>query len=126
MARILVAEDEPPVREFVSRALESHGHDVDAVGDGAQALTALENNAYDLVLSDIAMPVMDGIALALRVTRDWPDLPVVLMTGYADQRARAHNLDALVHDVVSKPFTLEEICAVVETTLNTSGASSTT
>ncbi len=52
---------------------------------------------------------MDGIALALAVARDRPTLPILLMTGYADQRERAHGLDQLVEDVVSKPFTLAEI-----------------
>ena len=52
------------------------------------------------------MPVMDGIALALAAGRDHPDLTIMLMTGYADQRERAHGLDALIHDVISKPFSL--------------------
>ena len=57
------------------------------------------------------MPVMDGIALALAAARDHPDLVILLMTGYADQRERAHGLDALIHDVITKPFTLAEIRA---------------
>jgi CheY-like chemotaxis protein len=52
---------------------------------------------------------MDGIALALAAARDHPDLVILLMTGYADQRERASGLDALIHDVVSKPFTLAQI-----------------
>ncbi len=52
------------------------------------------------------MPIMDGIALALAAARDFPDLTILLMTGYADQRERAHGLDALIHDVITKPFTL--------------------
>jgi two-component system cell cycle response regulator CpdR len=59
------------------------------------------------------MPVMDGIALALAAARDHPYLVILLMTGYADQRERASNLDALIHDVVTKPFTLAEIKAAV-------------
>ena len=59
------------------------------------------------------MPVMDGIALALAAARDHPDLIILLMTGYADQRERAHGLDALIHDVIVKPFTPAEICATV-------------
>ena len=113
MARILVAEDEDSVSEFLVRALEGQGHTVDAVGDGAAALSALGAERYDLLLSDIMMPVMDGIALALTISRDQPELPIVLITGYADQRERAHNLEALVHQVVAKPFSLDEICAVV-------------
>jgi len=61
------------------------------------------------LLADIRMPVMDGIALALATARDYPGLTILLMTGYVDQRERAHGLDALIHDVINKPFTLSEI-----------------
>ena len=65
--------------------------------------------AFDLLLTDIKMPVMDGIALALAAARDFPKLTIMLMTGYADQRERAANLKALIHDVITKPFTLPQI-----------------
>ena len=52
------------------------------------------------------MPELDGIALALKVSRDWPDMPILLMTDCAAERQRPHNLDALIHDVISKPFAL--------------------
>ena len=109
MARVLVAEDEATVREFVARALGLAGHHVTAVVDGGEALEALDKAAYDLLLTDIVMPVMDGIALALRVARDYPGLPVLLMSGYPKERQRAHNIDVLVHDVLAKPFTLDEL-----------------
>ena len=70
-----------------------------------------------MLLSDIVMPELDGIALALKVNRDWPDMPIVLITGYAEERQRAHNLEALVHSVVYKPFVLEKICGVVDEAL---------
>jgi two-component system, cell cycle response regulator CpdR len=115
MARILIAEDDEPVRGFVKRALEMDGHEVMAEPDGAAALDRLkeENGAFDLLLSDIRMPLMDGIALALAVGRDFPDLPILLMTGFADQRERAHDLQAIIEDVVTKPFSLAEIRAAV-------------
>lgn len=111
MARILVAEDDEAVREFVERALSHFGHSVACVSDGSEALALLESTEepFDLLLTDIVMPAMDGIALALRVTRDWPDMKILMMTGYADERKRAHNLDMLIHEVVAKPFSLEEI-----------------
>lgn len=116
MARILVAEDEDALRALVKRALVQHGHDVVACIDGADALDALarDGGRFDLLLTDIKMPVMDGIALALTVSRDHPDLTILLMTGYADQRERANGLEALIHDVVQKPFTLAEICNAVD------------
>jgi two-component system cell cycle response regulator CpdR len=118
VTKILIAEDDTAVREFVSRALVNAGHEVVAAADGLQALEALENDEFDLLLSDIVMPELDGIALALKVSRDWPDLPILLMTGYAAERQRAHNLDALIHDVISKPFTLQQICDAAEKVLD--------
>ena len=116
MARILIAEDEEALRGFVVRALGQDGHEVFAAPDGAAALDVLTRNGgrFDLLLADIKMPVMDGIALALAVARDYPEVIILLMTGYADQRERAHGLDALIHDVITKPFTLAEICAAVQ------------
>jgi DNA-binding response OmpR family regulator len=63
------------------------------------------------------MPIMDGIALALAAARDFPELVILLMTGYADQRERAYGLDALIHDVIAKPFTLAVLRAAVDEAL---------
>lgn len=111
MSKILVADDEEPVREFVRRALEMDGHTITTASDGAEALDILvdQSGAFDLLLTDIKMPMMDGIALALAAARDFPDLKIMLMTGFADQRERARNLDALVRDVLVKPFPLAEL-----------------
>jgi two-component system, cell cycle response regulator CpdR len=119
MARILLAEDEEALRAFVVRALAQDGHDVVAAADGGEALDALtrERGRFDLLLTDIRMPVMDGIALALAAARDYPELIILLMTGYADQRERAHGLDALIHDVIAKPFSLSDIRKTVEEAL---------
>lgn len=106
------------VREFVTRALRHDGHEIVAVGDGQQALNMLEREDFDMVLADIVMPQMDGIALALKLSKDYPDLPILLMTGYAAECQRAHNLDALIHDVITKPFTLKEICKAVNVALD--------
>jgi CheY-like chemotaxis protein len=113
MARILIAEDEEAVRAFVRRALEIDGHVVKEARDGAEALEILEieKGAFDLLLTDIRMPLMDGIALALAAAPQFPELVILLMTGYADQRERAHGLDSLIHDVVTKPFSLADIRA---------------
>ncbi len=117
MARILVADDEEAVRRFVTRALEAHGHEAEGVADGAQALEALARDRFDLLLTDIVMPIMDGIALALKAARDYPDLRILMMTGFAEQKKRAYNLDTLIHDVISKPFNLEQIVAAVDAAL---------
>ena len=115
---ILVADDEPAVRDFVERALNYAGYGVDVASDGNEALEALTKRRYDLLLTDIVMPDLDGIALALKVSKDYPDTRILMMTGYADQKRRAHNLDFLVHEVITKPFTLEEIGQKVGTALS--------
>ncbi|HWV51412.1 response regulator [Pseudorhodoplanes sp.] len=119
MARILLAEDEDSLRELVARALRQDGHEVVAHCDGAAALDALinEDGRYDLLLTDIKMPIMDGIALALAASRDYPALPILLMTGYADQRERASGLELLIRDVIQKPFTLATICGAARDAL---------
>ena len=109
MARILLAEDEDSVGAFVIRALTQQGHEITRVGDGLAALSALAAAPFDLLLTDIVMPELDGIALALKVSKDYPVMKILLMTGYAAEHQRAHNLEALVHRVVMKPFTLEDI-----------------
>jgi CheY-like chemotaxis protein len=100
---------------MVARALGEDGHEVLATADGGEALDTLQREAgrFDLLLADIKMPVMDGIALALATARDFPALPILLMTGYADQRERASGLEALVSDVISKPFSVAEIKSAV-------------
>jgi two-component system cell cycle response regulator CpdR len=119
MARILIAEDEEPLRVLIKRALAEEGHVVVATADGSEALDALqsEGGGFDLLLADIKMPVMDGIALALAVARDFPSLPILLMTGFADQRERVSGLDALICDIISKPFALAEIKFAVASAL---------
>src|SRR6201995_4226907 len=108
MARILIAEDEETLRALCARGLTMEGHEVKTACDGGEALDILtsEQGKFDLLLTDVRMPMMDGIALALATARDFPKLTILMMTGYADQRERAHNLEALIHDVIAKPFTL--------------------
>jgi len=115
MARILIAEDEAPLRGHIQRALAADGHDAVATADGAEALDALvrDSGRFDLLLTDIKMPVMDGIALALVAARDYPDLVILLMTGFADQRERAYGLDALINGVLTKPFSVADLQSAV-------------
>jgi two-component system cell cycle response regulator CpdR len=119
MAHILVAEDEADLRALVTRALTGFGHTVVATADGGAAIDALvrENGRFDLLLTDIKMPIMDGLALALATARDYPAIKILLMTGYADQRERAQGLEAIVHDVLAKPLTLDVLKKAVDAAL---------
>lgn len=111
MAWLLVVEDDPSVRSFTARALEADGHEVETAEDGSEGMERIDmsGGAHDLVLSDIRMPVMDGIELAERAGAAWPGLKILLMTGYAEQRERAAQSSGIVIDVVQKPFTLAQI-----------------
>jgi two-component system, cell cycle response regulator CpdR len=115
MPRVLVVDDENSMRMLVARAIAMDGHETVTAADGAEALEILggERGAFDLLLTDIQMPVMDGIALALTAARDFPDLTIVLMTGFADQRERASGLNAIAHDVITKPFSVADIRTAV-------------
>jgi two-component system cell cycle response regulator CpdR len=115
MPRVLIVDDEDSMRMLVARAIAMDGHEIVAAADGAEALEILggEQGGFDLLLTDIQMPVMDGIALALAAARDFPRTTILLMTGFADQRERASNLSAIAHDVIIKPFSVADIRTAV-------------
>ena len=115
MTRVLIADDEDSMRSLVARAIAMDGHETVTAQDGAEALEMLtrDEGAFDLLLTDIQMPVMNGIALALTAARDFPALKILLMTGFAHQRERASGLEAIVHDVVTKPFSVADIRTAV-------------
>ncbi|MGF0539667.1 response regulator [Agrobacterium sp. ES01] len=117
MAKILITEDEDALRTFVARALRMDGHETFEAADGADGLEKLAEGQFDLLLSDIRMPVMDGIELAHRASAEYPDLKILLMTGYAEQRERADDLMTKVIDVVDKPFALPDIRKAVSRAL---------
>jgi two-component system cell cycle response regulator CpdR len=115
MPRVLIVDDEDSMRMLVARAVAMDGHETVTAEDGAEALEILgsEQGAFDLLLTDIQMPVMDGIALALATARDFPELTILLMTGFAEQRERASGLNAIAHDVITKPFSVADIRTAV-------------
>jgi two-component system cell cycle response regulator CpdR len=120
MSRVLIVDDEDSMRMLVARAVAMDGHEIVTAADGAEALEILdtEQGAFDLLLTDIQMPVMDGIALALAAARDFPALTILLMTGFADQRERASGLNAIAHDIVTKPFSVADIRTAVADALS--------
>lgn len=115
--RILIVEDQADIADFLRRGLDRHGFQTALSENGAEALQLLEQshagNEIHLIVSDIQMPIMDGIALALNVARDMPHIPIILMTGYAQQRERAHGLENLVVDIIEKPFELAHLVGII-------------
>src|ERR1700709_2684454 len=107
------------MRALVARAIAMDGHDTVTAEDGAEALEILtrEQGAFDLLLTDIQMPVMDGIALPLVGARDFSRVTCFLTPGFAHQPERASGLNAIAHDVVTKPFSIADIRAAVANAL---------
>ena len=116
-ATILIADDDSVSRKLLGRLLMQDGHEVRAAADGVEALELFAVGGADIVLLDIVMPGLDGIALALKASKDHPAMRILLMTGFAAERQRAHNLEALIHTVITKPFSLDEIVAAVAAAL---------
>jgi two-component system, cell cycle response regulator CpdR len=118
MARILLADDDAATRTLVERALAVDGHVVTSTQDGAEALERLQAaGSYDVLISDVQMPAVDGIALAEKGLAAQPKLRVILISGFADELDRAEHLKSKVARVVAKPITLEGIRAAVKAAL---------
>lgn len=113
MIRILLAEDEDAMRTYLARALENAGYEVVAVDRGTAALPLLEEQHFDLLLSDIVMPEMDGIELAQRCADVSPETKVMFITGFAAVTLKA-NREAPQARVLSKPFHLKDLVMEVE------------
>ena len=113
MIRILLAEDDEAMRTYLARALQRAGYDVVAVDCGTAALPWLETEAFDLLLSDIVMPEMDGIELAQRCAEMSPMTKVMFITGFAAVTLRASR-EAPQAKVLSKPFHLRDIVMEVQ------------
>lgn len=111
--RILLAEDEEAMRAYLSRALEKAGYAVDSVDCGTAAVPLLENGDYDLLLSDIVMPEMDGIELAQRCNEISPGTKVMFITGFAAVSLKA-SADHPKAKVLSKPFHLRDLVLEVD------------
>ena len=113
MYRILLAEDDQVMREYLARALERSGYSVAAVDRGTAALPLIEAEAFDLLLTDIVMPEMDGIELARRAGEIAPDMRVMFITGFAAVTLKAGGAMPQAR-VLSKPFHLRDLVNEVE------------
>ena len=113
MIRILLAEDEDAMRTYLARALENAGYEVVAVDRGTEALPLLQQQHFDLLLSDIVMPEMDGIELAQHCAEVSPSTKVMFITGFAAVTLKASR-EAPQAKVLSKPFHLKDLVMEVE------------
>jgi two-component system, cell cycle response regulator CpdR len=113
MSKILLAEDDDSMRLYLARALERVGYHVTAVDRGTKAAALIEEESFDLLLTDIVMPEMDGIELAQRAAEIAPEMRVMFITGFAAVALKAgrRTPDARV---LSKPFHLKDLVAEVD------------
>jgi two-component system cell cycle response regulator CpdR len=113
MIRILLAEDDTSMREYLQRALQRVGYDVEAVGCGTEALPLIAPGRYDLLLTDIVMPEMDGIELAQKASAIDPAIRVMFITGFAAVALQGGRT-APEAKLLSKPFHLKDLVAEVD------------
>lgn len=110
MSRVLLADDEPGIRKVVRDALEKAGHEVETAVDGEEACRLLEEGEFDLVVTDLTMPKVDGLELVRRIRRD-SGVPILVLTVRKEEREKVRLLDAGADDYVTKPFGIAELVA---------------
>jgi len=116
-ARILVVDDEEIVLKSCRKILEGGGHQVSTVLSGHEALDLLEKDPFDIVITDMKMPGIDGIELLTRVREKYPDLAVIMITGYSTVQSAVQAMKLGAFDYIPKPFTPDEVLIVVERAL---------
>jgi two-component system, OmpR family, KDP operon response regulator KdpE len=114
--RILVVDDEPQITRVLRTSLSSHGYDIRVANDGETALEIMKDWIPDLVITDLAMPNMDGLELCRRL-RPSTHIPIIVLSVRGEERTKVQALDAGADDYVTKPFSIEELLARVRANL---------
>ncbi len=114
--RILVVDDEPQITRVLRTSLASHGYDIRVAGDGEAALDVLKDWTPDLVITDLAMPNLDGLELCRRL-RAHSQVPIIVLSVRGEERTKVQALDAGADDYVTKPFGMNELLARIRATL---------
>lgn len=117
-ARILIVDDEKEVGEILSLRLARRGMVPDFAGSGEEALSYLKSNETDIVLLDIKMPGMDGLEALQHIRRDYPALPVIILSGHADMKAAARGMELGAFFYLLKPVNLDDLCHKIEDALH--------
>ncbi len=115
---ILVVDDELLIRDLLYDFFSGQGWQITVAENGAKALEVLRAKKVDLVLTDLRMPEMDGMDLTSRVRESYPEMPVVIMTGYPSVESAVAALRSRVADYVTKPFNINELYKTVESHLD--------
>lgn len=120
MSKILVVEDDESLNKTVEIYLKSDGFDVSVCYDGLQALECIKNNNFDLVLTDIMMPNLDGFSLAEKIRQNNKQLPIIFMTAKDDKMSKQLGFKLEIDDYITKPFDLEELVMRIRAVLRRS------
>lgn len=115
--KILIVDDDPIVLDSCKRVFEAEGFEVSLVPSADEALTAMENNAFDILLIDVKMPERDGMYLIRAVKKQWPEVPIVVMSGYPTPETIAEGLHLGAEEFIAKPFTPDELLKIVHEVL---------
>jgi len=113
-SRILVADDDETIRDYISKFLKYIGFEVALAANGLEALAVFIDRAFDLVLTDFQMPVMDGLRLAGQIKERSPSTPVILLTGSDSETVQKKMKRGVVDSVIFKPFKLEDLQSTVQ------------
>lgn len=116
--KILIVDDSRELSDIICEYMEANGYKADTTTESLDALRLISANGYDLVVSDIHMPGMDGLELMAQIKARYPGLPVVLITGYSVSEARKIAMEKGADDFIGKPFHMKEIFDVVTRVLN--------
>jgi diguanylate cyclase (GGDEF)-like protein len=106
--KILIVDDKEQVRNFIVSLLSNYGHSCETAKDGIEALEKIKKNSFDAAVIDIVMPLMDGITLTKELLRLYPSLPVMIMTGHADEHSAGSAIAAGAREFIKKPFSIDE------------------
>jgi len=106
--RVLIVDDEEQVRNLIVSLFSNYGHSCETAKDGIEALEIIKKNSFDSALIDIVMPLMDGITLTTELLKLYPNLPVMIMTGHADEHSAESAIAAGAREFIKKPFSIQE------------------
>ena len=112
--RILVVDDEAIVRISCKRTLEPEGFDVDIASDGYEAIELIKNKAYDIIITDLKMPKMDGLEVLSWIKKNSPSSRVIVITGFSTPEIAEKSISAGADKYLEKPFTPETLISVVK------------
>ena len=115
--RVLVVDDEPPIRRFLRTSLTAQGYDVTEAEDGARALEEMRRRPPDLLVLDLGLPVLDGLEVIRRLRGDGITAPIIVLSSRADEAGKVEALDLGADDYVTKPFGMDELLARIRTAM---------